>query len=327
MSQIKISILKQADPPLKKVLACSFFIMNGGYRDPTFYTKYLKSMIEYKSKNLKGFEFRIYTDDTGKDLVMDLVKDQSHVSVYHYNCEYFRDGDGHTGTFGTIVRFLPLFEEGLDVVWITDIDVESSILDMKILNKMKNYKRDFYVNSFACYDNKPWAMVKYPIVAYKIISFITFPRQIFTRFITRLMNGELEDTIEEINKYNSPRKASNKKFPYGTDELFINGTLYSYVHKHNIPVFITKSYAIDNIVKYGSKDITEKDKEFIDKFSMTPTKDGFERLKKLYKRLIPPMLESNPCLQDVLDNLDHLPAPTKIGWLLQEELLEIKTLS
>lgn len=300
--------------------------MKGAYRDTSFYVKYLKSMISMKSKNLKGFEFRIYTDDTGKDLVMDLAKNEPHVSIYHYNCEYFRESDGHTGTFGTLVRFLPLFEEGLDVVWITDIDVEQSILDAKILNKMKHYKRDFYVNTFICYDNKPWAMVKYPIVAYKIVSFVTFPRQIFTRFITKLMNGELVDTIEDINKYNS-RKTPNKKFPYGTDELFINGTLYNYIQRHSVPVYVIRNYSVDNIIKYGSPDITEKEKDFIDRFSTKPTKDGFERLKDLYKKLIPPMLEKTPCLQDVLDNIDHLTAPTKTGWLIEEDLPEIKTLS
>jgi hypothetical protein len=323
MSQIEISILKQANPPRKKVLSCSFFVMQGGYRDSSVYKNFLESMITRKSKTLKDFELRVYTDDSGKDFVLDIAKDQDHTSVYHYNCDYFREGQGHTGTFGTLVRFLPLFEEGLEVVWITDIDVQLYVLEPTIMNKMKHYKRDFYINSFVCYDRKPWTQVKYPIVAYKVISFVTFPKQLLTRFVTKLTNGDFSDVIAKINEYND-RKTPNDKFPYGTDELFMNGPLYNYIEKHKIPVYIMKGHPITTFIKYKSKEITPQEIEFIDKFNYTPTKDGFVRLKKLYKRLIPGLLEEMPCLQEVLDKIDHLPPPLKMGWLIEEHMPDVK---
>jgi hypothetical protein len=326
MSQIEINILKQANPPRKKVLSCSFFTMQGAYRDVSIYKKYLESLIKEKSKILSDFELRVYTDDSGKDVVLDLAKDETHVSVYHYNCEPFREGNGHTGTFGTLVRFLPLFEEGLDIVWITDIDIQGYILEPGILGKMKSLKRKFYVNSFVCYERKPWTRVKYPIVAYKIISFSTFPRQILTRYISHLINGDYSEIIDEINQYND-RKTPNLKFPYGMDEYFINGPLYNYIKNHDVPIYLLRGHVVATIIQYSSKTITDSEKTFINDFSKRPTKEGFSRLKKLYKRLIPEMLDEFPCLQEVLDKIDELPVPTKIGWLLEEYLPQIKTLS
>lgn len=327
MSQIEITILKQADPPSKKVLSCSFFIMQGAYRDTSVYKTYLEKLITYKSKVLSDFELRVYTDDTGKDFILKTFQDQPHLSIYHYNCPFFKEGNGHTGTFGTLVRFLPLFEQGLETVWITDIDVDIGMLEQDILKKIKNYKRQFYVDTMVCYQRRPWASsIDYPIVAHRIISFLTFPRQILTRFLTKLINGDYSDVIDQINKFNT-RKTPNPKFPYGTDELFLNAHLYKYIKNHEIPVFVLRRYAINSILKYSSY-VSEEEKDFLDEFSYRPTRDGFQRLKKLFKRVIPSMLNEYPCMQLVLDKIDQLPLPTsRMGWSINEELPKVKLLT
>jgi hypothetical protein len=328
MSQIEITLLKQADIPSKKVLSCSFFVMQGGYRDTSIYKDALQKLVSFKSKRLEGFEFRIYTDDSGKDFVLSISQNEPHVSVYHYDCPFFREGNGHTGTFGTLVRFLPLFESGLDVVWITDIDVFIALLDPDILKKMKQYKRQIYVDTMVCYQRKPWALVDYPIIAHKFISFVTFPKQLLTRFLTKLINGDYSEMIDAINNYNE-RKSPNLKFPYGTDELFINNKIYAYIKKHEIPVFILRRNAIGSIVKYHDRiNMSEKDKKFLDDFSYRPTKDQFPRLKNLYKRVIPIILDEYPCMQIVLDNIDNFSLPKPgMGWSLDEELPKIKVLT
>ena len=327
MSQIEINILKEATPPSKKVLSCSFFKMQGAYRDISIYKSYLEGLITRKSKILKGFELRVYTDDSGKDFVLDLAKDEDHVSVYHYNCPAFKEGDGHTGTFGTLVRFLPLFEPGLEIVWITDIDIQAPILSPDTIQTMKRLNRDFYMNTHICYNRKPWNQgIKYPIVAYKIISFITLPRQLLTRFITKLTNGEFSDVIDEINGYND-RKTPNKKFPYGMDEYFINNVVHKYIKTHNISIYLMVGYSVINILLNESKQLTYKEKTLMQNFSKQPRKDDFPKIKQLIKKLIPPVLEKYPCLQEMLDKIDSLPFPTKVGWLLEEYRSDVKTLN
>lgn len=324
MSQIEIQILKEANPPSKKVLSCSFFKMQGAYRDIAIYKAFLESLVTRKSKLLKGFELRVYTDDSGQEFVLDVAKDQDHVSVHHYDCPEFKEGNGHTGTFGTLVRFLPLFETGLDIVWITDIDIPLYMLDPSILTKMKSLKRDFYVNTFFCHQRKPWNIgVKYPIVAYKIISFKTFPRQILTRFITKLTNGDYADVIDRLNDYNE-RKTPNKKFPYGMDEYFINNVFYKYLKSHDVSIYLMIGYVILSMLVYKDKEITKEEIEMINEFSNKPTKELFVKIKKLMKRSIPNVVNELPCLQEFLDKIDTLPMPTKIGWLFEEYHPEIK---
>jgi len=66
--------------------------------------------------------------------------------VIHFNCPEFREGEGHTGTFGTFPRFLPLFEKDLELVWVTDIDVIQSYLNPKIAEKTP----DAMIHTYIC---------------------------------------------------------------------------------------------------------------------------------------------------------------------------------
>ena len=110
MSQIEIQILKQGTET-KKVISGSFFTMKDAYRHKEKYITYLTKFCIFSNK--PGFCSRIYTDDSGKKEALQIAELHSHVSVYHFNCPEFREEVGHIGVFGTLIRFLPLFEEGL----------------------------------------------------------------------------------------------------------------------------------------------------------------------------------------------------------------------
>ena len=133
-NNLEITILKQGTPS-KKVLSVSFFTMKDAYRPKEYYEKNLQQFLSYK-KILKGFETRIYTDDSGKDYALKATKNDPTVSIYHFNYPPLREEVGHIGTFGTFVRFLPLFESGLEVVWISDIDIFNSYLDSSYKNEI-----------------------------------------------------------------------------------------------------------------------------------------------------------------------------------------------
>ena len=333
MSQIKIKILKQSSIQTKNVLSCSFFVMNHAYKNADSYTNFLSLLIHRTPQKLPDFELRIYTDDSGKDIVLGLAKNHSHVSVYEYYCQPFRNRNGgnaghvgnvgHVGTFGTLVRFLPLFEQGLHTVWITDIDIAENILDSSIISTMKKHKRDFFVNNFLCYERKPWNKhAQFPIVAFKIISFITFPKKILTQFINKLSKGDFRQEIEEMNKFNED-KTPNALFPYGTDEFFINTFLYSYLKTHKIRVYLVIYHSVLKFIKYGIADISRKEVEIIDRFIRTPKIWDFAKIKKIVRNRIPELSNKLPCLNRVVEQLDNFEFPAKIGWAFEEPLPQI----
>lgn len=299
MSQIEINILKQGNQ-FKNVISVSFFTMKNSYRPIEFYKQKLKNFM-IRKKTLKGFETRIYTDNSGKDIALELADEDT--TIIQYNCEFFREEDGHTGTFGTIVRFLPLFEKGLETVWISDIDIHPSFLDTKVLSTMKSNKCDIFIDSALCYNRKPWTNVKYPIIAHRFISNIIFPKQMFTRFLNNLIDGKMSTLIDEINEYNSPLKQPNSKFPYGMDEAFLNSSIYNSIHRHKLKILFRIDYFTQNFMVYNIERFPEKFTNILKRYYREPTQDLFKKVKDIYKEYTPMLLDKYPCMQDLIDKL------------------------
>lgn len=299
MSQIEINILKQGNLS-KNVISISFFTMKNSYKPIEFYHQKLKTFMTRK-KSLKGFETRIYTDDSAKDIVLELADEDT--TVIHYNCEPFREGDRHIGTFGTIVRFLPLFEKGLETVWISDIDIHPSFLDMNVISAMTRNNCSVFIDSVLCYERKPWAHVKYPIVAHRFISKIIFSKQIFTRFLNNLIDGKMSEIIDEINEYNSRQKKPNPKFPYGMDEVFLNGPIYKNIFKHDIKVMFRKDFFKESFMVYNIENFPIKYTEILKRYYRNPSNDLFKQAKKIYEEYLPMLVGKYPCMQELVDKL------------------------
>jgi len=303
MSQIEITVLKQGIHT-GHVVSTSFFKMVNGYRDFSKYEMFLKRFLE-QSRRLKDFEVRIYTDDSASDICLTLTQKYPSVSVYRYNCPDFREGNGHTGTFGTIVRFLPLFEKELKTVWVSDVDISSDFLDPNILAMMKKHNCQVFIDSMLCYSRRPWANVKYPIVAHRFISHIAFPRQILTKFLKKLASGELSDMITTINQYNA-RKSENLRFPYGMDEVFINGILYRNLKKHDANILFRVDYFIPNLVAYNVPNFPKEADTVLERYYREKTPDLFRKSKEIFRKYVPMILNKYPCAVEVLNVLDGL---------------------
>ena len=245
---------------------------------------------------------RVYVDDTTKDVVLPIVQSYDSVSVYHYNCPPFRDGLGHTGIFGMMTRFLPLFEDGLDIVWISDIDISPTFLDPTIPAAMIRTDSDVFISTTICSERKPWLRVKYPIIAHRIISRIQFPKQLMTRFLNKVLNGEFSELISEINAYNS-RKNDETIFPYGLDEAFVNSSIYNSIKKRDVNVIVHKDYFVQNILTYNVETISQREKDTFVQFYRSPTPELFKKMKEIYRKHIPAIVDRYPCLQELLDNL------------------------
>jgi hypothetical protein len=275
--------------------------MKDSYRDVS---KYQRNLIRFLniSKNLTGFELRVYTDDSGKDFVLQIGESYPSLSVYHYNFNSLREEVGHIGTFGTIVRFLPMFEE-LETVWISDIDIPDHFLDNSILTTMDKHRCPVFYDSALCYNERKIYGRKYTIVAYRMIFKIRFPKSLLTRFLNKLINNNLRESIDLLNKANKLKPYS--EVPYGIDELFLNESIYNYLIRHNIRIICNKSYFLAEgiLIQAGS---TKEEIIFAKTFWKNPTKKYLLKYKNFIKKRIPTITDTYPCLNELLEKIDQL---------------------
>jgi len=291
MSQIEITIFNEVQYP--NVISCSFFTMTDSYRSFEKYKANLATFITYTHK-LTDFEVRIYTDDTGIEYAKTFIG--SHVSVYHFNCPEFREGTGHTGTFGTLVRFLPLFEDH-QTVWISDIDIPQHWLTKPPSGDIDGY-------TMLCYDRKVYAR-KYTLGAGRFISRVQFPRAMLTRFLNRVSKGDFDSVVDALNKQNKRKPQS--KFPYGMDEVFLNSSMYDWIKRANLNMVILIDYIPALITHF----VTAKEKATIEHYYKTNNQSLVPKLKEIFKKKIPPILDQYPCLDPLMKELASLKSFTK----------------
>jgi hypothetical protein len=294
MSQIDIKVLKQGTPS-RNVLTCCFFTVGDAYRDFRQYIGNLKRFIQ-QSEMLKNFEVRIYTDDTGKDIALEAAEGKERVSVMHYDCPQFHEGKGHKGMFGTLVRFLPMFED-LDVVWCSDIDIPDRWLDEHQLRLLNKNNCDFFLAKFICYDDKVVWHRKHTILAGRFISKIQFPRALLTRFLNMFTEGKLSEIVDKINAENT--NLSNKKpssqFPYGMDEVFLNTSVYNWMMRHNTKILLQTDYFIRGFAyELGNKE----DRALTQSYHWHPTYSKFIKIKKLFEYYLPVLTQRHHCYHE-----------------------------
>ena len=297
MSQIEIKVLKQGTLS-RNVLTCCLFTTGDAYRHFNQYVGDFKRFL-IQTNHLTTFEVRVYTDDTAKDIVLEASEGNPRVTVLHYNCPQFREGNGHVGMFGTLVRFLPIFED-LDTVWSSDIDIPSRYLDKKLYDTVVHKKIDFMISTYVCYEKKVWG-TNNTILAGRFISRIQFPRALFTRFLNMVSAGKLNEKIEEININNTRKTRSD--FPYGMDELFLNTYVYNWLKQHNTRILVQKEY-LDFGITFKLRDTVQKN--LLLDYYYRPSHSVFLKIKKFLIEQLPQFLGSHPCYQELHNMLPKL---------------------
>jgi hypothetical protein len=302
-NQLEITILKQGIKS-DKVLSCSYFTMKDAYRQVEKYQNNLRKFLESK-KQLKGFETRIYTDDSGKEFILELTKNDPSVSVYHFNFQPLREEIGHIGTFGTYMRFHPLFEKGLKIVWVSDIDIPHHYLDYSIISDAQKENAEFCYRSYVCYERKIYGRI-YTILAGTIISFITLPEDIFYDFLNQLVSPskKLSFNLDKLNIFNQSHGKPLSKIPYGFDEIFTNQNIYDYLIKNSIICYILKDYMhADTYLKHNNL-ISKEESELIYTYYKYQSKDLFHKVKKIFKEKLPFISKEYECLHNMLKETD-----------------------
>jgi len=284
------------------LISCCAFRMAGGYKSSTRYIRGLTNLIKYLPTYFPDFKLRIYYDnsiilqdhdsqeinDEIRDQwlpLLDMAKKKPYVQLAHYRYDKFEIKNGlyHDGLFGTIVRFIPLFQDRQGDTLICDIDgFTDRYLFSKLSNIYKIFKKSkskFHFRSSPCYvatdriynqekdldeEYKPNTPLR--IFAGTILSKITFPKKIFDHFFNCLHDLSqdkcsyiknfteskfiLDDPKNITKDQDSGRPLVSNIMYYGIDEFFINTTLLKYIENNNIISSVTLDYtSINHIIQ------------------------------------------------------------------------------
>jgi len=273
---INITILKSATAKRNVLISICIFKMDNPY---SHFIKYEINLLKFL-RNIPIFaNVRVYVDDTTEYLANTKEAKLSCIEFYKYEYAPLKKNVGHWGTFGTIMRFLPVFywPSGYKYVWVSDIDINVNIgLSYSYIEEMA--KANISYVSLMGY-NKPWTDgIKFPIINYRFITKIEIDKSVLLTFLDSLIDGNLQSEVEKIINYNNEKSKSGftyrkfdinikEKFPYGVDELFTNQFLLQYLKTTNLTVsvfvlmdiirIIKSKNKIDNLIEYIRLDFNE----------------------------------------------------------------------
>lgn len=253
----------------KYLLSASLFLLSNSYKGSRRYIDGLKKIYEFIQIN-KDFTLRIYYDDSiYKDsnyyyIIHKLLKNKDRIELVKFKCTQFMTNTKiHKGTFGTLLRFLPLFEKSnYKIIYIIDIDDLSYDYIKFYFKKLEKDNVNFYFYAFNDYEsrydyqfNNKFNNV---VLGNIYVKDYRFDMNIFTDFLEYLLsNNELFIKIKKINQkfYGSNNIRSDIIETYGIDEYFLNKLLVNTLKESQV-YFLKESYYIkyflDNLIIYDS---------------------------------------------------------------------------
>lgn len=280
MVHIEFKTLK----PLKNgeydiIISISLFKMKEAYRK---FPEYITSFLNWFPRIPQKTYVRMYVDDSvleDQDFSKIMNLKDGNLEIVQYYCkEFFIEEHKskkkvenmsfpkgyHDGTFGTIIRMIPLFEKppGIKYIWVSDTDMASKVFSNKFIKVMKEKNVKVFYYSKSCY-YKPWSKnIHYPVIANRIImnSKIELNKGNITRFLNDILKGKYQDTFDSIKKhYESTFRSFEKTkfFPYGFDELFTNKYLYPVFKQYKriitFEIGFPKEFLKENIIEIKDK--------------------------------------------------------------------------
>jgi hypothetical protein len=315
MEEIKFTLLPIKEikyNPYEILISCSLFKMLNGYKN--FDKDYIEPLTKwiYKIPN-KAF-VRLYVDasvleEPSFKKLIDMNIPHLEVILYQFDEFLKEDKIHHDGTFGSMVRMLPLYKpyrpKNIKYIWISDIDMPIKVFNYKYIQKMNINNTPILFYSKGCY-NKPWAAkkIKYPIGIGRFItkSEINYNFEDFKNFLFDVINGKYSRIYEEIKSYYVEKNNLTQMktfehiqyFPYGFDELFVNNFLAEKIstYKRTIIFEISLNEFPDLVLSKNNK------KEYIKLFGFS-----WEQIRPMDKKLKQKLIEYNKEISDGLKAL------------------------
>jgi len=288
-----IKLIKYYKEPEYKynIVSVSVFRLENPYKDFDKYYNGLKRLVSLFLKNnvYEKYILRIYFDDsiikaTHKNKLIneeinnkwkplfEELKTNKKVQLVKYECSKLYDGLYHYGLFGTLMRFIPLFDyednKNINEVFINDIDIGSNTYkNIKFIQDLiKKYNSTHFFYTYVCYlyqnrfvsldqelNDKEKLNFDYRTLAGYIYSKKKISKDIFNKFIKCLIDIKLEvrdiniecDILNKFKNYSSRSLNKSKTIrdvlKFGIDEFFLNYILIKHL--------INKNEQIDFLVK------------------------------------------------------------------------------
>jgi len=232
MEIIKYNELKKRK---KILLSTSIFKMLQAYRRFNKYLEYLTILINLYASN-PNIDVRVYFDESCQSELKPFIKKYKNVEFYKFNFKPLRIGKYHTGTFGSLIRFLPIHENEYEFVWISDLEPYRFFVDKNLLTQINNNEINT-IFSTKPYYGVPWVDInnQHPIINFFIITNQKIPIKIFNTYLTDLLSKKYDKIKKECIKYRQNYYTKDmdydldEKFPYGMDEHFSNNIIYNYL--------------------------------------------------------------------------------------------------
>lgn len=261
----------------KLLISCCFFI-NKNKSKKDIDNKYIKGLLElYKWSHKNNHILRIYYDNSAIQIINKHFIGKKDIQLFKYHCELFYNKTVHYNTFGTLIRFLPLFdikEHYHNYTYILDIDnvssKESLYNKMIFMSNLINKNTIYYSSKFG-YSNRSQFKnmnIKYPMLA--------------GIFINRNLKFNKDNILSFIYEHYVHNKNLNTLFIYGIDEIYLNKNFttdnyYCFILKDKITHSVYKDYynilknqsnEIDNIIKsYNNVNINHTNLDIIDEIN------------------------------------------------------------
>jgi hypothetical protein len=286
MDYITLTKHYEEPPDNYDVISVVAFRLKDNYKSSMIYYYGLSKLIEQLPNKLPNFYLRIYYDDSiitpkhNDDKIngeitkywiplFNKLKNYKHVQPVHYNSPSFKIPNSiyHDGLFGTLIRFLPIFDypenKNLKIVIVSDIDDINPIINngpaqlkfMKDHDTLIHYKTGSCYTSLSRFNLFSDEYIKqntYMMIANGMFFKIKIPHEIFDNFLTIMNNLDVKGN-DIINEFiNNERKSIYKpldvnmesKFVYGIDEFILAKYIIEYIITNKIPY----SYTVNNAI-------------------------------------------------------------------------------
>ncbi|ATZ80828.1 hypothetical protein BMW23_0782 [Bodo saltans virus] len=290
------------------VMSSVFFKLKNMYKSIKIYMEGLERLIKIIKENkyhlILYYDNSVINDNDFLDMYNKYVKDEN-ILFCKYSFPKYQDSDGyHKGTFGTLIRYLPIFSKKIQYkcLYICDVDLTYGELKLYIENCLSLFMESKY--KFAAlykigYEWKYQDLYNIPNTNITILANLMTKKhlkmkKIFFDFLNKINMNDKElvdiknkkenirqEKIKNVKQFathisidDAVLNAENIKndtnlFSYGIDELFVNKyLLYNILKKHKIGVF----YIYDNLDKFQHKIIN---------FESIPD----DQLEKYYKKV------------------------------------------
>lgn len=324
------------------VFSVVVFLMEQSYKDPI--KKYFENLRTYVSifRKLFGetFYLRIYydksiytpihkNDDINKYITkkltvfIDELNKYDYIQLVEYNCpKFLYKNIYHLGLYGTLQRFLPMFDfpenKNIDTVIIADVD--SHLRTVELFRRQCDFMKENNYKFLYGSSCKPLQLYRrtgkltretndYWMSAGRIITSIKFPRKLLLDFQETLLSNN-----EEIRKYFNRDYEYKKIYPthdiqyvysYGIDEYFLNHSFRDYMIEKNMQIVVNcvpriiQIFWTHQMINDDYKNISKEDEDLLlHEFSEIFNKPIFPNISiKSYMTKIPEIQYNFPAVQ------------------------------